>query len=47
VEKKIRKKGKQNLGKFSTFAYFVWVGKINAVLNNKRIFDPENFWKLF
>ena len=47
VKKKIRKKGKQNLGNISTFAYFVWVGKINAVLNNKRIFDPENFWKLF
>ena len=46
MTKEIRKKRKENLGNIFIFAYFFF-GKINVVLNNKRIFDPENFWKLF
>ena len=41
-DKKNKEKGKKKRGEHFHF----WVGKINVVLNYKRIFDPENFWKL-
>ena len=46
VKKKIRKREKENLGNIFIFAYFFWLEKSMLCWNNKRIFDPENFWKL-
>ena len=46
VTKEIRKKEKENPGNIFIFAYFFWLEKSMLCWNNKRIFDPENFWKL-
>ena len=45
-DKKNKEKGKTKPGEHFHFCLFFLVGKINVVLKQQRIFDPENFWKL-